>query len=411
MRLELGRDGGRDLLASTRSSSLADAATRRAVLLERALEPLGLLGELRLERRDQLLLALRRPARARSVRLCWSAVELGAPVGEALLDRALRVGRARARASPSRRARARRRRGGAPRRSGAPPRRAREIAWERARASVSLELLRRAARPPARSPRRSAPCRARSRRRARVERCARAPERARDARPRPRRRRAATIATMAATVTTRQVRRAVTSAAASRMFAHGRMRSARSIGSTPSSVPSVRRACRTGRRERPLDEDQRGARTRPRGSPRPGASRPARRRRSGPGTRPTRARAPRRCGSRRRTTRGCRRGRGRRRRRRRRAGPSPSATAAQMPIAQAPASETTASATSTAVWDRACASGRPFSSSSAWAATPSASAKAAIVQSIRSVRNTRRERRAERDVREVPEPCRAGGGA
>ena len=33
-------------------------------------------------------------------------------------------------------------------------------------------------------------------------------------------------------------------------------------------------------------------------------------------------------------------------------------------------------------------SGRPLSSSSTWAETPSASANAAIVQSIRSVRNT-----------------------
>ena len=51
-------------------------------------------------------------------------------------------------------------------------------------------------------------------------------------------------------------------------------------------------------------------------------------------------------------------------------------------------------------------SGRPFSSSSAWAETPSASANAAIVHSIRSVLEDRRERRAERDVGEVPRGVR-----
>ena len=72
-----------------------------------------------------------------------------------------------------------------------------------------------------------------------------------------------------------------------------------------------------------------------------------------------------------------------------------------MPIATAPASETAASATSVAVGMRV-RSGRPFSSSSACAATPIASANAASAPEQPAGVELRRERGADRDVGQVP---------
>ena len=72
-----------------------------------------------------------------------------------------------------------------------------------------------------------------------------------------------------------------------------------------------------------------------------------------------------------------------------------------MPTAAAPASETTASADERRVAGCASASGRPFSSSSAWAADPDREKEAASRASRPSV-EVRRKRGADHDVREVP---------
>ena len=170
------------------------------------------------------------------------------------------------------------------------------------------------------------------------------------------------------------------------MFAQGRMRSACSIGSTPSSVPSVAAGVADRGRERALDEDQRGREAG--GEDGLGAER----------LRPAAKYAV-------------------------RTGKPPQASASPQALWNAPAEplevvrrheeragrdereQPVAPARRRPDADRAGAgeggdrerderpgrgsrvrSGRPFSSSSACAATPSASANAAIVQTIRSVR-------------------------
>ena len=125
-----------------------------------------------------------------------------------------------------------------------------------------------------------------------------------------------------------------------------------------------------------------------------------------PRTRPRRSRTTSRCGSGRRTARGCRPGRGTRRPRRTASSHvAPRDRRRRSPIASAPASETTASATSVRLRIRV-RSGRPFSSSSACAPTPIASDERRerpeqAVEVERAARARRRARRSERCQRRV----------
>ena len=114
----------------------AQACDQLALLLDLALQPLGVLTDARLDLGHQLALAcldalqlVGQAAPAASRRRCPSRPRR-------CLDGPLRRARAGRRASRSRRARARRRRGGVPRRCAAPPRRARESASARSRASI-----------------------------------------------------------------------------------------------------------------------------------------------------------------------------------------------------------------------------------------------------------------------------------
>ena len=132
-----------DLLRGAASSSARRRAISCALLLDLALQPLGVLADARLDLRHQLPLP-----RLDALQLVGEAplqlLDVGAPVGHALLDGALHLAELRRRASRSRRAPARRRRAVVPRRSAAPRRRAAESASARAagRASRSSSSLR-----------------------------------------------------------------------------------------------------------------------------------------------------------------------------------------------------------------------------------------------------------------------------